>query len=64
MSDPDGTLCEQYGVLKEKKMFGKTFKGLVRSTFIIDAKGRIAAEWRNVKVRGHVQDVIAALGGI
>lgn len=44
-------------------MFGKTFKGLVRSTFIIDATGRIAAEWRNVKVSGHVQDVIAALGG-
>lgn len=62
MSDPDGAVCERYGVIEEKKIFGRTFKGLVRSTFIIDPRGTIAAEWRDVKVKGHIQEVIAALG--
>jgi peroxiredoxin Q/BCP len=61
LSDPSGVVCEKYGVLKEKTTFGKKKKGIVRSTFIIDRNGKIAALWRDVKVKGHVQEVLDAL---
>lgn len=58
ISDEHGDMCERYGVWKEKKMYGKTFMGIERSTFVIDAEGRIAAQWRKVKVDGHVDEVL------
>jgi peroxiredoxin Q/BCP len=61
LSDPGGAVCEKYGVIKEKKMFGKSVKGIVRSTFVIDGKGAIAAVWHGVKVKGHVEDVLKSL---
>jgi peroxiredoxin Q/BCP len=60
VSDAEGDACERYGVWKEKKMYGKTFMGIERSTFLIDAEGRIAAMWRKVKVDGHVAEVLEA----
>jgi len=60
-SDEDTGVCEAYGVWKEKKMYGKTFMGIERSTFLIDPKGRIARIWRKVKVPGHVDEVLEAV---
>lgn len=56
-SDEDGDVCERYGVFKEKSMYGKTFMGIERSTFLIDESGKIVEIWRKVKVNGHVEDV-------
>lgn len=61
LSDETGHTCEDYGVWVEKKMYGKTFMGIERSTFLIDADGRIARIWRKVKVPGHVDDVLEAV---
>ncbi|HUN94574.1 MAG TPA: peroxiredoxin [Burkholderiaceae bacterium] len=61
LSDPDEKLCRQFGVIKEKKMYGKTVLGIERSTFVIDGNGKLAAEWRGVKVPGHVADVLASV---
>ncbi|WP_417606408.1 peroxiredoxin [Primorskyibacter flagellatus] len=60
LSDEGGDTCERYGVWKEKSMYGKTFMGIERSTFLIDGDGRIAREWRKVKVPGHAEEVLAA----
>ncbi len=60
-SDGHGTTCEDYGVWAEKKMYGKTFMGIERSTFLINADGRIARVWRKVKVPGHAQEVLDAV---
>jgi peroxiredoxin Q/BCP len=60
LSDADSDLCERLGVWQEKKMYGKTFWGIVRSTFLIDGEGNIAREWRKVKVKGHVDEVLEA----
>lgn len=56
--DEHGDVCQMFGVWKEKKMYGKVFMGIERSTFVIDGKGRIAAVWRKVKVDGHVGEVL------
>ncbi len=64
ISDPDETLCEQFGVMKMKNMYGKQVRGVERSTFLIDAQGRIAHEWRGVKVPGHAQAVLDAVRGL
>ncbi|MCF8495452.1 MAG: thioredoxin-dependent thiol peroxidase [Alphaproteobacteria bacterium] len=56
-SDEKGSVCEQYGVWKEKSMYGKKYMGIERSTFLIDESGKIARIWRNVKVPGHVEEV-------
>ena len=61
VSDPDGTLCDAFGVIKPKKLYGREFIGVVRSTFLIDPEGRVAREWRGVKVAGHAQAVLDAL---
>ncbi len=61
LSDPDHTVLTSYQVWKEKKMYGKTYMGVERSTFIIDEEGVIVAVWRKVKVNGHVEDVISRL---
>ncbi|NRB16454.1 MAG: peroxiredoxin [Rhodobacteraceae bacterium] len=60
LSDAEGTTCEDYGTWKEKTLYGKTHWGIERSSFLIDAEGRIAQIWRKVKVDGHVEEVLAA----
>lgn len=59
ISDPDEIACEAYGVMKMKNMYGKQVRGVERSTFVIDAEGRIARDWRGVKVPGHAEEVLA-----
>ena len=61
LSDPEKKVAEMFGAYGEKKAYGKTTKGIIRSTFIIDEEGRIIKEWRNVKAKGHVQKVIETL---
>jgi len=61
LSDEHGTTCEDYGVWKEKSMYGKTFHGIERSTFLIDARGTVARVWRKVKVPGHAEEVLEAV---
>jgi peroxiredoxin Q/BCP len=61
ISDDDEKLCAQFDVIKMKNMYGKKVRGIERSTFLIDAKGKIAKEWRGVKVPGHVDEVLAAV---
>ena len=58
LSDADEKLCTQFGVIKMKNMYGKQVRGIERSTFVIDASGKIAREWRGVKVPGHAQEVL------
>ncbi len=60
-SDPDTTVCEAYGVWVEKKMYGKTYMGVERSTFLIDSTGKIANSWRKVKVKNHAAEVLEAV---
>ncbi|MDK9720938.1 MAG: thioredoxin-dependent thiol peroxidase [Rhodospirillales bacterium] len=60
--DSEATLCQAYGVWKEKTLYGKTSLGIERSTFLIDAKGVVRRIWRKVKVDGHAAEVLAALG--
>ena len=59
--DENSDLCEQYGVLKEKSMFGKKSIGIDRSTFLIDKMGKVQRIWRSVKVNGHVDEILAEL---
>jgi peroxiredoxin Q/BCP len=61
VSDEEGTLCEDYGVWQKKKLYGREFMGIVRATFIIDAKGKVAKVWPKVKVKGHAQEVLEAV---
>lgn len=58
ISDPDGKLCEAFGVWKEKSMLGKKYFGIERSTFLVDSKGKISKAWRGVKVSGHMEEVL------
>ena len=60
LSDEDSDVCERYGVWVEKKMYGRTFMGIERSTVLIDGAGVISQFWRKVKVDGHAQEVLAA----
>ena len=60
ISDPDEKLCKQFDVIKEKKLYGKTFMGIERSTFLIDKDGKLRGEWRKVKVKGHADEVLEA----
>ena len=61
VSDPDEKLCNAFGVIKPKKLYGREFIGIERSTFLIDPEGRVAEAWRPVKVPGHAQAVLDAL---
>ncbi|MEX0285430.1 MAG: thioredoxin-dependent thiol peroxidase [Paracoccaceae bacterium] len=63
LSDEDGQTCEDYGVWKEKKMYGKTFMGIERTTVLIDGDGNVAERWNKVKVPGHVEAVLEAVEG-
>lgn len=58
ISDPDEAVCELYGVMQMKKLYGREVRGVKRSTFVIDAQGRIARAWRGVKVPGHAPQVL------
>ena len=61
VSDENGALCELFGVMKEKNMYGKKYLGIERSTFVIDSNGVLKREWRGVKVAGHVDEVLGEL---
>jgi peroxiredoxin Q/BCP len=61
LSDEEETLCRAFDVIRKKKLYGKEFMGIERSTFLIDGDGILRREWRKVKVPGHVQEVLAAL---
>lgn len=58
IADTDEAVCQRYGVIKQKKMYGKEVRGIERSTFLIDAQGKLIQEWRGLKVPGHVQEVL------
>ena len=58
LSDEAGSVCEDFGVWKEKSMYGKIYMGIERSTFIIDGFGSVTHEWRKVKVANHVAEVL------
>jgi len=60
LSDEDEALCQLFDVIREKNMYGKKVFGIERSTFLIDAEGKLATEWRKVKAEGHAQVVLAA----
>ncbi len=61
LSDPEEKLCKLFDVIKEKNTFGRQYMGIERSTFLIDKKGLLVKEWRKVKVKGHVDEVLAAV---
>lgn len=61
LADEKGEVCADYGVIKEKSMFGKKYMGIDRSTFLIDKMGKITNIWTSVKVNGHVEEVLSAL---
>src|SRR5437764_14074459 len=58
LADPDEAVCERFGVMKQKNMYGRKVRGIERSTFVVDDKGVLAREWRGVKVPGHVEEVL------
>jgi len=64
LSDPDETLCQQFDVIREKTLYGRKFMGVERSTFLIDADGKLRAEWRKVRVKGHAAEVLAAVNDL
>jgi len=63
-ADEDGKVCEAYGSWVEKSMYGRKYMGIDRATFLIDETGTLRAEWRKVKVPGHVEAVLAAAQGL
>jgi peroxiredoxin Q/BCP len=64
LSDTEEKACAIFAVIKEKNMYGRKFMGIERSTFLIDEKGKLRREWRKVKVKGHVDEVLAAVGDL
>ena len=61
IADPDETICNLFGVMKDKNMYGKKVRGIERSTFLVDENGVLLREWRKVKVDGHAQEVLDSL---
>ena len=61
LSDSENEICEAFGVWTEKSMYGKTYMGIERSTFLIDGHGNVVKEWRKVKIKDHVADVLSAV---
>ena len=59
LSDPDEKICNQFGVMKQKMMYGKQVRGIERSTFVIDKNGLLVKEWRGLKADGHAEEVLA-----
>jgi peroxiredoxin Q/BCP len=64
ISDPDEDLCRLFDVIKEKNMYGRKVMGIERSTFLIDERGVLRNEWRKVKVKGHVDEVLDAVADL
>ena len=60
VSDEDGTVCQAYGTWVKKSMYGRTYMGVERATFLVDKQGKLRGIWRRVKVPGHVEEVLAA----
>ena len=60
-SDEDGTVTEAWGVWVQKKLYGREYMGIERATFLIDSQGAVRRAWRNVKVKGHAEEVLAAV---
>lgn len=63
LADPDRSLIEMLGLWVEKSMYGKKYMGVARTTFLLDAEGRVEQVWEKVKPEGHEKEVLAALGG-
>lgn len=61
ISDKDESICQLFDVIKEKKLYGKVHMGIERSTFLLDAKGTLIKEWRKVKVKEHIAQVLEAI---
>ena len=61
LSDPDEKLCKKFDVIREKTLYGRKFMGVERSTFLIDADGKLRQEWRKVKVKGHAAEVLESV---
>lgn len=64
VSDPDEKLCQFFGVMKLKNMYGKQVRGIERSTFLFDPEGKLVREWRKVRVPGHASEVLQAVQGL
>ncbi|MEL7299924.1 MAG: thioredoxin-dependent thiol peroxidase [Pseudomonadota bacterium] len=64
VSDEESDVCEQYGTWVEKSMYGKTYMGIERATFLIDGSGKVSKVWRKVKVPGHADAVLEAVKGL
>jgi peroxiredoxin Q/BCP len=64
LSDPDEKVCNAFDVMKLKSMYGREYIGVDRSTFLINDKGIIIKEWRAVKVKGHVNEVLETVKGL
>jgi len=63
-TDESGRVCEEYGVWTEKSMYGKKYMGIDRTTFLIDAEGKISHIWQKVRVEGHAKEVLEAVKGV
>ena len=61
IADPDETICNLFGVMKDKNMYGKKVRGIERSTFLVGDDGKLLKEWRKVKAEGHAQEVLDSL---
>lgn len=61
ISDPDETLCNAFEVFKLKKLYGREYMGIERSTFLFNRKGKLVNEWRKIRVKGHVEIVLEAV---
>ena len=64
LSDPDEKMCNSFNVMRETSMYGKKYIGVDRSTFLVNTEGLIVKEWRSVKVKGHVLEVLEVLKGL
>lgn len=61
LSDADEEMCKAFDVIKLKKLYGREYMGIERSTFLIDTQGKLRQEWRKIKVKGHVEEVLEAV---
>ena len=64
ISDEDESVCNLFDVIKEKNLYGRKYLGIERSTFLIDEKGKLIAEWRKVKAKGHAQSILDHISGL
>ena len=64
LADEDHSVAEKYGVWQQKSLYGRKFMGNVRTTYLIDGKGKVARRWDNVKVDGHAEEVLGAVGAL